>query len=105
MPGCSNKGRFGFHKFPTNEAICKKWQHVSRRRNLETRKLPHSHYRLCEKHFKNEDYLKSCNSNRRLKKSAVPNVLIPEESSVYEDHNYIKLLISQNEVIKNTNVS
>lgn len=99
MPGCTSKGRFGFHKFPANCETCMKWQQLSKRRNLDTKKLPNSHFRLCEKHFKDEDYLRSCNSSRRLKKGAVLCLLIPEESSVYEEHSYIKLSISQQQVI------
>lgn len=100
MPGCTYKGGFKFHKFPTNEEICKKWQFISRTRNVDTKTLSHSHYRLCEKHFKNEDYLTSCNTSRRLKKNVVPSVLIPEENPVYEEHSYSHLSISHQEVIR-----
>lgn len=95
MPGCTEKGRFRFHKFPRDEKFCKKWQYISRTRNVDTKYLPKSHYRLCEKHFKKEDYLMSCNRSPRLKKNAVPSVLIPEGNPVLEEHSYTKLLISQ----------
>lgn len=101
MPGCTNKGRGKFHKFPMNEETCKKWQYVSRTRNVDTKHLPHSHYRLCEKHFRSDDYLTSCNRSPRLKKNVVPSVLIPLSNPVLEEHSYTKLSISQQEVTEN----
>lgn len=98
MPGCTNKGRFGFHKFPRNDNICKKWQYVSRKRNVDTKYLPQSHYRICEKHFKSDDYSKSCNGSTHLKKNVVPSILIPQENPTLEEHSYSKLSISQQEV-------
>src|ERR1700743_2914386 len=97
MPGCTNKGRFGFHKFPRNKEMCMKWLCISKRRNLNANNLP-SQLRLCQKHFKQNDSLNCCNENRRLKKTAVPSVYIPEETSVYEEHSYIQWSFSQPKV-------
>lgn len=87
VPGCTNKGRFGFHKFPRDEVNCLKWQQKSRKRNLSTKYLPFTQYRVCEKHFKNEDYVHRF-GKKRLNKTSVPSVLVPEDDSVYEEHNY-----------------
>lgn len=100
MPGCKNKGKYGFHKFPRDNEMCMKWQSVAKRRNLDTASLPYTHYRLCCNHFKVEDYLKSCNEARRLNKCAVPSVLIPEDSTIYEEHSYIQLPISHQEMVR-----
>lgn len=100
MPGCKNKGKYGFHKFPRDSDTCMKWQSVAKRRNLDTCSLPYSHYRICQKHFTEQDFLKSCNSTGRLKKCAVPSVLVPQESSVYDEHSYVNLSIVQEAVRK-----
>ncbi len=91
MPGCKNKGGSGFHKFPRDYETCKEWQRLSNRRNLDTVKLPNTSYRLCKKHFKDDDYLRSCNRNGQLKKGVLPSLFIPKESLVYDEHNYIQL--------------
>lgn len=100
MPGCKNKGRYGFHKFPRDCDTCMKWQTVAKKRNLDTCHLPYSHYRICDKHFTEQDCLKSCNGTRRLKKYAIPSVLVPQESSVYDEHSYVVLPIVQEAVRK-----
>lgn len=90
VPGCTSKGRFGFHKFPRDEGNCIKWQLKSRKRFLCTKYLPYSHYRICEKHFKANDYGIRL-GRKRLNKVAVPSVAVPEDESVYEEHNYAYL--------------
>lgn len=97
VPGCRNKGRFGFHKFPRDKECCLKWQRVSRTCNLNTNYLPYSHYRVCERHFIDQDYTLSV-GKKRLKKLAVPSVFVPEDPSVYDEHNYVQLLSYQGEV-------
>lgn len=91
VPGCTNKGRFGFHKFPRDEGNCLKWQLKSRKRNLNTKYLPFSRYRICDKHFKSQDYIHSV-GKKRLNKVSVPSVLVPDDESVYEEHNYVYML-------------
>lgn len=88
VPRCQNKGRFGFHKFPRDEEHCLKWQYVSRKRNISTKYLPYSAYRVCEKHFKADDYNFRF-GKKRLNKIAIPNVYVPEMESVYEEHSYV----------------
>lgn len=91
VPGCTNKGKFGFHKFPMDEKNCVQWQIKSRKRNLSTRYLPHSHYRICQKHFREDDYIYSLGT-KRLCKTSVPSVLVPKDESVFEEHSYACML-------------
>lgn len=91
MPGCTNKGKFAFHKFPRDIEICKKWQHIARRRNIDPKIMSNSHYRICSRHFKNDDYATHCGLNKLLKKNVLPSLFIPKEDIVLEEHNYSKL--------------
>lgn len=91
VPGCTTQGRFGFHKFPCDEGNCWLWQQKVRKRNVSTKYLPFSQYRVCEKHFKEEDYIRSVNK-KRLSKTSVPSVLVPGDESVYKEHNYVVAL-------------
>lgn len=95
MPGCKIKGGSGYHKFPRDFETCKKWQRISNRRNLDTIKLPFTSYRLCKRHFKEDDYERSCNRSGQLKKGALPSVFIPKESLVYDEHSYVPLTLEQ----------
>src|ERR1700744_6380405 len=89
VPGCQNKGKFGFHKFPRDEENCFNWQCAARKRNINTKYLPFSPYRVCEKHFRADDYSHSL-GKKRLHKVSVPSVLVPEIESVYEEHSYVQ---------------
>lgn len=90
VPGCTMKGRFGFHKFPRDEENCWIWQQKVRKRNVSTKYLPFSQHRVCEKHFKEEDYVRSVNK-KRLSKTSVPSVLVPGDESAYKEHSYVVL--------------
>lgn len=96
VPGCQQKGRFGFHKFPRDGKNCFKWQCASKKRNISTEYLPFSAYRVCEKHFRDDDYVYSL-GKKRLNKVSVPSVLVPEVESVFEEHSYVKFFNNKQE--------
>lgn len=91
VPRCQNKGRFGFHKFPRDEEHCFKWQFASKKRNVGTKYLPYSSYRVCEKHFKDDDYDHRF-GKKHLSKTAVPSISVPETECVYDEHSYVHLI-------------
>lgn len=88
IPRCQNKGRFGFHKFPRDEQHCLKWQSIAKKRNIGTRYIPYSSYRVCENHFSDNDY-NSRFGRKQLIKTAIPSICVPKIESIYEEHSYV----------------
>lgn len=91
VPGC---GKFEGFKFPTDPALCKRWQ-VAIRRAKPNKELwqPSKRSVVCDRHFKEDDFEVPMQSradlegfpdrrNRRLKVGVVPSLHLPNQPVV-----------------------
>lgn len=94
--GCSYEGGKGLHSFPSDQAVAVKWIELSQVKKpdklielLNHKKLSHSYYQICQKHFKPTDYVCNGNGDRRLKKGALPSQCVPNSLlSIEREHDY-----------------
>lgn len=77
VPGCKTKAKNGFHSFPANEQIRAQWIHQTKTFHLDPAKLTNSFYRICRLHFRDSDLETTFFGDIRLKKNAIPSLLLP----------------------------
>ncbi|XP_050542574.1 52 kDa repressor of the inhibitor of the protein kinase-like [Daktulosphaira vitifoliae] len=79
---CTNSSRstqnLSFHKFPTNESLCKQWVELCQNDKVIQKFKNHGSsqvsksFRICSEHFKREDYVLWTTKKKVLHKGSIP---------------------------------
>lgn len=86
VPLCTKKvyqeggEKISFHKFPREPSVQREWLRAIRR-DVGRHFTITEHTRVCSRHFKNEDFVRTLAGRRKLSDTAVPSVFAWERSS------------------------
>ncbi len=88
---CPTRSSNGFHNFPTDKKICLEWMKRTGKTNLDINIISRSFHKVCKKHFVASDFQINVSGKKRLKKGAVPSLLLSEMVAVSES-NTVRLI-------------
>ncbi|XP_027854104.1 52 kDa repressor of the inhibitor of the protein kinase-like isoform X1 [Aphis gossypii] len=110
---CTNSSRstqnLSFHKFPTNESLCKQWVELCQNDKVIQKFKNHGSsqvsksFRICSEHFKREDYVLWTSKKKVLHKGSIPTgqQLISPKTTHSNITNWSDMITEEDEAVAN----